>query len=148
MQICMAKKTESTMKKYLNLFTLLFITLFSQFAIGEETKPALPKFSYFTLEPEIVTNYITDGRKLGFINIKVELMVDDKSLLKIVEYHQPLIRDTIIGVLSQENEARIKSISGRDAIRKNCLEKVNEILLAEVKKTVLSDLLFTKYLYQ
>ncbi|ATF10264.1 Flagellar biosynthesis protein FliL [Candidatus Enterovibrio altilux] len=111
-------------------------------------KENTPKFNYFTLEPDITTNFITEGHKLGFINIRVDLIVDDIMLIHMLEYHQPLIRDTIIKALGQESEVRVKSLSGREAIRKNCLEKVNEILLAETKQKVLVDLLFTMYLYQ
>ncbi|OEE64342.1 flagellar basal body-associated protein FliL [Enterovibrio norvegicus FF-33] len=129
------------------IFTLLLTLLLSVPSIANAEEEAA-KFSYFTLEPEITTNFITDGRKLGFINVRIDLMVDDPSLIQMLEYHQPLIRDAIIEVLSQENEVRIKSLSGRESIRKACLEKVNEMLLAETNQKVLSDLLFTKYLYQ
>ncbi|PKF51270.1 flagellar basal body-associated protein FliL [Enterovibrio nigricans] len=135
------------MKKNITaIFTLIMTLLVSLPASATEEQA--PAFSYFTLEPEITTNFITDGRKLGFINVRVDLMVDDASLIQQLEYHQPLIRDAIIEVLSQENEIRVKSLAGREAIRKACLEKVNEMLLAETKQKVLADLLFTKYLYQ
>ncbi|MDD1793507.1 flagellar basal body-associated protein FliL [Enterovibrio makurazakiensis] len=129
------------------IFTLLLTLLLSIPSIANAEEEAA-KYSYFTLEPEITTNFITDGRKLGFINVRIDLMVDDPSLIQMLEYHQPLIRDTIIEVLAQENEVRVKSLSGREAIRKACLEKVNELLLAETNQKVLVDLLFTKYLYQ
>ncbi|WP_035025767.1 flagellar basal body-associated protein FliL [Enterovibrio calviensis] len=136
------------MKKNMTaIFALLLTLLLSVPSIANAEEEAA-KFSYFTLEPEITTNFITDGRKLGFINVRIDLMVDDPSLIQMLEYHQPLIRDTIIEVLAQENEVRVKSLSGREAIRKACLEKVNELLLAETNQKVLVDLLFTKYLYQ
>ncbi|WP_074214209.1 flagellar basal body-associated protein FliL [Salinivibrio sp. ES.052] len=107
-----------------------------------------PKYSYFSLEPEITTNYVTEGRRLGFIKVKVELMVDDPNLVSKLEYHSPLIRDVIIETLNQQTATQIKSLSGRETIRKACLEKVNELLLAETNRRMLTDLLFTKYLYQ
>ncbi|KXF82695.1 flagellar basal body-associated protein FliL [Enterovibrio coralii] len=133
-------------KNIIAIFAVVMTMLVSLPSSAEEENAAA--FSYFTLEPEITTNFITDGRKLGFINVRVDLMVDDASLIQMLEYHQPLIRDTIIEVLSQENEVRVKSLAGREAIRKACLEKVNEMLLAETNQKVLADLLFTKYLYQ
>ncbi len=136
------------MKKNITVVFALFLSLlFTVPSVASEEDEA-PQFSYYTMEPEITTNFITEGRKLGFINIRVDLMVDDPSLIQMLEYHQPLIRDTIIEVLSQENEVRVKSLSGREAIRKACLEKVNEMLLAETNQKILADLLFTKYLYQ
>lgn len=136
------------MKNIISIVLAIFISLTISFSALSKEDSEQPKFSYFTLEPEITTNFITEGRKLGFINVRVDLMVDDPSLLDILEYHQPLIRDTIIEVLSQEDDMRIKSLAGREAIRNKCLEKVNEILLAETNQKVVSDLLFTKYLYQ
>lgn len=135
-------------KKIIATFFALFVGLLASFASVAKEDDLAPKFSYFTLDPEITTNFITDGRKLGFINVRVDLMVDDPSLLPLLEYHQPLIRDTMIEMLSQESEMRIKSLAGREAIRKACLAKINKILLAETNQKVLADLLFTKYLYQ
>ncbi|CZF82928.1 flagellar basal body-associated protein FliL [Grimontia marina] len=136
------------MKKNITAVFALIVSLLCSLPTLAKEEENAPQFSYFTLEPEITTNFITEGRKLGFINVRVDLMVDDPSLLQMLEYHQPLIRDTIIEVLSQENEVRVKSLSGRESIRKECMERVNEVLLAETNQKMLSDLLFTKYLYQ
>lgn len=140
--------TKTMNKNIIATFFALFISVFATLSSVAKEDDDAPKFSYFTLDPEITTNFITDGRKLGFINVQVDLMVDDPSLLPILKYHQPLIRDTMIEMLNQESEMRIKSLAGREAIRKASLEKVNEILLIETNQKVLSDLLFTKYLYQ
>ncbi|EEY73872.1 flagellar biosynthesis protein FliL [Grimontia hollisae CIP 101886] len=137
-----------TMKKNITAVFALILSLLVTFPSMASEEGNDTQFSYFTLEPEITTNFITEGRKLGFINVRVDLMVDDPSLLQMLEYHQPLIRDAIIEMLSQENEVRIKSLSGRESIRKACLDKVNAMLLAETNQKVLTDLLFTKYLYQ
>ncbi|WP_150137697.1 flagellar basal body-associated FliL family protein [Candidatus Enterovibrio escicola] len=134
-------------KNRIALFTLLMALLVSFPSTAKSDEEVIP-YSYFTLEPEITTNFITGNQKLGFINVRIDLMVDDPSLIQLLKYHQPLIRDTIIGLLSQEHMAQIQSLSGREAIRNNCLEKVNALLLAETNQKVLIDLLFTKYLYQ
>jgi len=132
---------------WMALVGLLLLTSSAVFAEAEGDGQA-PKYSYFSLEPEITTNYVTEGSRLGFINVKVELMVDDPKLVRELEYHAPLIRDAIIETLSQQTVTKIKSLSGREAIRKACLERVNELLLAETNRRILADLLFTKYLYQ
>lgn len=136
------------MKKILSAFLLIFISLTAFTAYADDEAAPASKYSYFSLEPEITTNFITEGKKLGFINVKVDLMVGDPSLVPELEYHAPLIRDAIIETLGQESEVRIKSLSGREEIRKACLENVNALLLAETNKKILADLLFTKYLYQ
>ncbi|WP_025673765.1 flagellar basal body-associated protein FliL [Salinivibrio socompensis] len=136
-------------KQSLVSMVLLSLLLWASMAVhAEEEGGHQAKYSYFALEPEITTNYVTQGPRLGFIKVSVELMVDDPRLVSQLEYHSPLIRDVIIETLAQQTATQIKSLSGREAIRKACLDKVNELLLAETNRRMLADLLFTKYLYQ
>ena len=75
-------------------------------------------------------------------------MVANSDDLAAIEHHQPLIRDAIIELLGKQTEDTIKSLSGREDLRKTLVTRLNETLLPETGKTVIADLLFTKYLYQ
>lgn len=138
------------MKKIFFSWCLMLGVLSLPFSsVAEEEKASPPKYSYFTLEPDIIANFVTEGDRLGFVTAKVELMVDTPELLKVVEHHQPLIRDTIIEYLTREKASRIESVTGREIIRKDCLAKINEMLKAETDQDkVVADLLFTKYVYE
>ncbi|MGY2499065.1 hypothetical protein ACW4UO_31950, partial [Klebsiella pneumoniae] len=46
---------------------------------------AKPGFSYHALDPDIITNYLSDGKTLGYIRITVELMAENESDLKLLE---------------------------------------------------------------
>ena len=105
-------------------------------------------YHYFQLEPDIITNYIKVGKRIGFVRITVELMAKSKGNLSLIDEHEPLIRDKIITIIGEQSEAMVKSISDRETIRQRCLDEVNEMLQAETGKRPLEDLLFTKYLYQ
>ncbi|PKF63069.1 flagellar basal body-associated protein FliL [Psychromonas sp. psych-6C06] len=105
-------------------------------------------YQYFSLEPDIITNYIKPGKRIGFVRVTVELMVKSKSNYALIDEHEPLIRDKIIAIFGQQNEAMVKSITEREGIRARCLEEVNQLLYTETGKKPLEDVLFTKYLYQ
>ena len=115
---------------------------------GEAVDPNKPVISYFSLDPEIITNYITTNNEMGYIRIKIEVMINNAGDLALVQKHEPLIRDTINDVLGKETVERIRSLKGRDLIRKECQDKVNERLLKETGKNLVRDLIFTNYLYQ
>lgn len=107
------------------------------------------EFVYYGFDPDIVTNYVSGNRRsLGYVRVTVELMVTDKSFLPAIEHHEPLILDTIIGILSKQSEDNIKSLTGREEIRTTILTKLQEVLKRETGDTIIKDLLFTKYLYQ
>lgn len=105
-------------------------------------------YQYFQLEPDIITNYIKPGKRIGFVRITVELMVKSKGNYAVIDRHEPLIRDKIITIFGEQTEIIVKSITEREGIRQRCLDEVNELLFAETGKKPLEDLLFTKFLYQ
>jgi flagellar FliL protein len=117
-------------------------------AMAEEETPQAHLFSYYTLEPELTTNFHTTGNKLGYIRVQIDIMVAHDSYLPILQQHDPLIRDTVVALLGEQDENTIKSLPGREELRKTMLEEINAMLLVETGKTLVSDLLFTKYLYQ
>lgn len=133
-------------KRYITQILLAFSVLMSLQTVAEEE--AAPTLAYFTLEPDLTTNFHTKGKKLGYIQVRIDIMVANSADLATVELHQPLIRDAVIELLGQQSEDTVKSLSGREDLRKVLVDHLNTILLPETGKTLIADLLFTKYLYQ
>lgn len=104
-------------------------------------------YGYYGFEPDIITNYINNKKKFGYIRVTVELMLSDVDNLEVVEHHSPLLRDAIVEILTKESEEKIKSLTGREEIRRKCLDKLKELLKQETGQEVIKDIFFTKYLY-
>lgn len=104
-------------------------------------------FAYYGFEPDIITNYLKKGRDLGYIRLTAELMIEGNSNLEVVEHHAPLLRSAIVEIFGRQPEDKIKSLAGREEIRRTCLEVINALLEQETGMPLASDLLFTKYLY-
>ncbi|MDO6619665.1 MULTISPECIES: flagellar basal body-associated protein FliL [unclassified Shewanella] len=132
------------MAKY--LFAVLVALFFFPNAHSADDK-ATGNFAYYGFEPDIVTNYISNRKKLGFVKISVELMVKDPKQLQQIEHHDPLLRAAIVEVLGNQPEDKVKSLTGREDIRRACFETVNRLLEAETGEQSVVNLLFTKYLY-
>ena len=105
-----------------------------------------PVYIYFGLEPDIITNYTSETNKIGFISVSVEFMLADNDGLDIIEMHEPLIRDKIISLLGQQSPQHLRSLTGREEIRKEIQNEVNSLLKQETGEAVIENLLFTKYL--
>ena len=131
------------------LACVLCFSLFSPlFAEEQSTEEIANDYHYYLLEPDIITNYITTGKRIGFVRITVELMVKSKKNYAILENNEPLIRDKIITIFGGQEAKNVKSIKERETIRQLCLDEINEVLFAETQERPVEELLFTKYLYQ
>ncbi|QYJ75394.1 flagellar basal body-associated protein FliL [Shewanella zhangzhouensis] len=131
--------------KYLLTLVLLVMSLGMPSWAEEEKK--LEEYAYYGFEPEIVTNYISNRKKLGFVRISVELMVKNPDDLIQIERHDPLLRAAIIEILGNQPEEKIKSLTGREEIRRECYAAVNRLIEGETGKALIVNLLFTRYLY-
>ncbi|MDN3382465.1 flagellar basal body-associated protein FliL [Pseudoalteromonas sp. APC 3358] len=131
------------MKKivYAGLFTF-FVSVISFTARAEST------VGYFGFEPDIITNYIgASSKKMGYVRVTIDLMLNDTSDIAVVEHHTPLLRDALVEILSKEPEEKIKSLTGREEIRVKCAEKLKSLLKEETGQEIIREVLFTKYLY-
>jgi len=130
----------------------LFFLLLVPVAFAQEPAPAAPakpKVVYHGFDPDIVTNYVTDGQKsLGYVRVTMELMIKDEKYLPLIEHHEPLILDAIVSVFGKEADTTIKSLQGREEVRMKILQKINELMKKETGTELVQDVLFTKYLYQ
>lgn len=131
-----------------SLFVGLLLIISQIFSPAIHAEDVTPQMGYFSLAPDLTTNFVTQGKKLGYIQVRVDILVADTVDLPLLESHTPQIRNALVEVLGQQSEQRIKSLAGREEIRKECLTAINELLLIETGKTLAVDLLFTKYIYQ
>ncbi|WP_440875270.1 flagellar basal body-associated protein FliL [Thalassotalea sp. PLHSN55] len=123
------------------------ITLIVLFIFLSQSKTSLAAdYAYFGFEPEIITNYVAVKKKMGYVRLTVELMIEDANNYDVVEHHSPLLRDAIIDIIGQQSEAKVKSINGRYEIQRLCEEKVKSLLTKETGQPLVKKLLFTQWL--
>ncbi|NMP33079.1 flagellar basal body-associated protein FliL [Thalassotalea sp. M1531] len=103
-------------------------------------------YVYYGFQPDIITNYVAVKKKMGYVRLTVELMIEGGNNLEVVEHHSPLLRDAIINIIGQQPEEKIKSINGRHEIQRECQERIQELLKQETGETLVKKLMFTQWL--
>lgn len=106
-------------------------------------------YAYFGLEPDIVTNYVgTSARNLGYVRVTVELMLESPGHLEAAEHHAPLLRATTIDIFGRQPEEKVKSLTGREEIRKALIGELRKLMKAETGSEMIRDVIFTQYIHQ
>ncbi|MGX5915406.1 flagellar basal body-associated FliL family protein [Aliidiomarina sp. Khilg15.8] len=132
-----------------HLFRWIGISLLLSLALpaqGQETQ----RQAYFAFDPDITTNFVKvgDSRRLGYLRVSIEAVTRSVEDLGLVEHHSPLLRDAFIQVFGQAQEGKVRSLTGREELRQECLERAQELLRRETGREVVKDIIFTTYLYQ
>lgn len=110
--------------------------------------PAKPSLQYYSLKPDIVTNFQSSGKKPAYIMVSVELLIDSDQAKQALDTHNPLIRNALISLFYQQSEDSIKSFEGREKLRQESKKILMQLLLDATGNAQIRDVLFSKYIWQ
>lgn len=89
--------------------------------------------NYLPMKPPVVVNYGTSTGKVKYIKAEISLRVESAHSAAEVSHHMPLIRDTLIMLMSGVSDEQLASGEGKEEIREEALAKVNEAIEAQIE---------------
>jgi flagellar FliL protein len=120
-------------------------------ASAESTEPAEPASGpaiYVKLKPEFIVNYQV-GPRQRYLQVYMEAMTRNPAIADAIEMHSPMIRSSIISLLSQQEFEYLRSAEGRAGIRQLVTEEVRRLVELETGISAgLEQILFTNYVMQ
>ncbi|MVW73815.1 flagellar basal body-associated FliL family protein [Pseudomonas xionganensis] len=129
----------------------LVVVLLSLFVslplMAEEEKAPPPAAIYINLFPALVGNF-GEGPKLKFYKAEVSLRVEGAEDEAKVKHHDPLIRNQLVMLFSQQSEAALEAPDARETLRQEALKQVQQVLQEEEGKPLVVDLLFNNLILQ
>lgn len=111
---------------------------------GEGEAAVVTGTQYIPIDPALVTNYGSTDR-LRYVKVDVSLKVDGGDGTAQVQHHMPAIIDTVLTILSQQNNETISSLEGKEAMRASALEKISAFLVEEDGENFVQEILFTSF---
>ncbi|WP_120994309.1 flagellar basal body-associated protein FliL [Stutzerimonas urumqiensis] len=130
--------------------TLLLALLLSLSAFAEapeEGDEAVIKPTYYSLVPALVGNYGT-GERLKYYKADISLKVMGPEAEAKVEHHEPLIRNQLIMLFSQQTDDTLATVEAKEALRQEALKQVRQVLEQEEGQPLVEDLLFNNLILQ
>ncbi len=112
-----------------------------------EGENAAPKIVYVGLVPALVGNY-SSGMKMKFYKADISLKVVGSEAEEKVKYHEPLIRNQLVLLFSQQTDESLGSQDAKETLRQEALKQVQQVLEQEEGKPYVEDLLFNNLILQ
>ena len=126
---------------------LCFNTAWS--AEDEESEEVVAKTSsYVSLGGPMILNLSNDNKRLTFLQLKADILVDDSASEALVKTHVPAIRHELIVLLSEQKVRDMKSSAKREEIRKIASTQVHALIADLTGSKDVSDVLFSSFLVQ
>ena len=118
-------------------------------AVAEEAKEGDAKVSYISLSPPFVGNYGLDGSpKLKVYKADIALRVTGDEAAKAVKANDPLIRNQLVGLFTQQTSETLGNVENKEKLRQEALKQIQQVLTDETGKPQVDDLLFNNLIVQ
>ena len=112
----------------------------------EEAEPVAER-SYWPLEPPFVLNF--EGRsKARYMQIGLEVVTTNDKAFAAVKKHLPVIRNEIVLLLSGQKYEEMVTPEGKEQLRAELIETVNNVLKQHKVKKGIENIYFTSFVMQ
>ena len=138
---------ERSVKAWIMLMLALSLPVAVQ---AEEAKEGeAPKAIYVSLTPPFVGNYALDGGpKLRVYKADIALRVTGPEAQAAVKRNDPLIRNQLVALFTQQTVDTMSSAEAKEKIRQEALKQVQQVMTDEEGKPIVEDLLFNNFIVQ
>jgi flagellar protein FliL len=117
---------------------------------ADESAPAIDSKAmplYFKLKPEFIVNYQV-GTRQRFLQVYMEVMTRDPAMMEELETHSPMLRNSIIQLMSEQDFEELRTNEGRMKLRDLLTAEVKRLMQQETGKETIEQVLFTNYVMQ
>ncbi len=115
--------------------------------VAEEPAPVVLPVQYVIMKPEFVVSFQT-GTRQRFLQVSIEVMTRQPAVVEALQLHDPLLRNEIIRIISEQNFDHLRTAQGRVELQQKLLEHVGMLVKRESGADGVEAVLFTNYVMQ
>lgn len=112
-------------------------------AVEEVVQPA----QYIKMKPRFIVNFNV-GTRQRFLQVSIEIMTRSSSVVSAIELHNPMLRNEIVRILSEQDFNALRLPEGRLALRTQLQEQLVVSLKNEADVEGIEAVLFTDFVMQ
>ncbi|MEL0624543.1 flagellar basal body-associated FliL family protein [Marinomonas arenicola] len=102
---------------------------------------------YLKLDAPFVVDFMVDGKQ-RYLQLDMTIKSRDQVQIDAVKVHMPLIRNSLVLLLSSQSFDALQTMDGKAALKKAALDSINGILQQETEKGGIDSVLFTNFVMQ
>ena len=113
-----------------------------------EHAPALSEdIFYHNIQPEFVVNF--QGKsKVKFLMIEMVVATHDEKVLPVLSDHDPEIRNTLLGLLSEQSSEVLKTADGKQTLREDAKARIDKVVGRYYRTERIKEIYITRLVMQ
>ena len=114
--------------------------------VAEVAEVVIPA-QYIKMKPRFIVNYNV-GTRQRFLQTSIEIMTRSQGVVDAVELHNPMLRNEIVRILSEQDFKHLRTPEGRIELKTKLQDQLVAILKRESDVEGIEAVLFTDFVMQ
>ena len=141
------------MKSLFSLKCIFYFLIIISFCLpiplmAADEEAAADEATYFELSPPFVVNLQDTGKRIRFLQARIQVFARSNASIEEVKTHNAPLRDALITLLSSQSRADINTSQKKKALQEKALNLVKKVLKEETGKEQVEGLYFTNFVVQ
>jgi flagellar FliL protein len=102
---------------------------------------------YIPFDPAFTVNF-GGASSSRFMQVTIEAMTHDPKVVEEVNKHMPVIRNSIVLLLSSQTVEAVSTLEGKEKLRQEILKSIQKILKERTGNTGIDEIYFTSFVMQ
>ncbi|GGY39694.1 hypothetical protein GCM10011297_11140 [Bacterioplanes sanyensis] len=115
--------------------------------VAEQIEEPKAPAQYVILKPEFVISFQV-GPRQRFLQLSLQVMTRKSEVVDTLNMHEPMIRNDIIRIISEQDFDTLRTAEGRRALQKQLTEHLDMLVQREGSESGVEAVLFTNYVMQ
>jgi flagellar FliL protein len=115
--------------------------------VAEVVEEIILPAQYIKMKPRFIVNFNV-GTRQRFLQTSIEIMTRSQDVIDTIELHNPMLRNTIIRILSEQDFKNLRTPEGRAALKALLKEQLVADVKAEADIEGIDAVLFTDFVMQ
>jgi flagellar FliL protein len=111
--------------------------------VEEVASPA----QYIKMKPRFIVNFNV-GTRQRFLQASIEIMTRSQAVVDAIELHNPMLRNSIVSLLSEQDFKHLRTPEGRNELKTLLQDRLAAVLKAEADIEGIEAVLFTDFVMQ
>ena len=113
----------------------------------EEVPEVVLPAQYIKMKPRFIVNY-NIGTRQRFLQTSIEIMTRSQGVVDAIELHNPMLRNEIVRILSDQDFKHLRTPEGRTELKAKLQDQLIEVLKRESNVEGIEAVLFTDFVMQ
>ncbi len=112
-----------------------------------EEESAVSEQIYYAMDQSLIVNF-PKNPVASLIQVSVTLLVKDAETVEALKKHEPMIRNNLLMKISAKGASKLQSREGKEELRSEMLDEVNQVMELMTKKNNVENIFFTAFVMQ